>query len=224
MSRYANSVSPLSPRGVFGGYTSPSRFSSPSYATEAGEYSNLKVPGSVISYVSGVSGGSRSTVGKRAPGAPPDIEELGEYGVWKGTRFGYILAYFHAGSRSALKRRGIPAPSLEEVQAAIKRYWRNLPDSEYRALEAQLEALADEQGYVAPEEEETESAVSYSSYRSPTRSVRRVTRSPQSSYRSPRSIGTGRRTGLSPVEIEDEGINGGFTNSYSRQYGLAEEY
>ncbi|SHO33091.1 Hypothetical protein BQ3484_23 [Cedratvirus A11] len=224
MSRYANSVSPVSPRGVFGTYTSPSRFSSPSYAAEAGEYSNLKVPGSVISYVSGTSGGSRSTVGKRAPGAPPNIEELGEYGVWKGTRFGYILAYFHAGSRAALQRRGIPAPSLQEVQAAIKRYWRNLPDADYRALEAQLEALADEQGYVAPEEEET--AVSYASYTSPRRSVVRSARTNgySPSYRSPRSIGTGRRTGLSPVEIEDEGINGGFTNSYSRQYGLAEEY
>lgn len=220
MSRYANSASPLSPRGVFGAYTSPSRFSSPSYAAEAGQYSSLKVPGSVISYVSGVSGGSRSTVGKRAPGAPPDIEELGEYGVWKGTRFGYILAYFHASSRAALERRGIPAPSLQEVQAAIKRYWRNLPQSDYDALEAQLQALSDEQGYVAPEEEET--AVSYSSYRSPTR---RTTRSysQQASYRSPRSIGSGRRTGLSPVEIEDEGISRGFTGSYARQYGV-EEY
>ncbi|SPN79033.1 Hypothetical protein BRZCDTV_123 [Brazilian cedratvirus IHUMI] len=220
MSRYANSASPLSPRGVFGAYTSPSRFSSPSYAAEAGQYSSLKVPGSVISYVSGVSGGSRSTVGKRAPGAPPDIEELGEYGVWKGTRFGYILAYFHASSRAALERRGIPAPSLQEVQAAIKRYWRNLPQSDYDALEAQLQALSDEQGYVAPEEEET--AVSYSSYRSPTR---RTTRSysQQASYRSPRSIGSGRRTGLSPVEIEDQGVSRGFTGSYSRQYGV-EEY
>ncbi|QIN54157.1 hypothetical protein [Cedratvirus kamchatka] len=213
MSRYSSAVSPVSPRGVFGAYTSPSRFS-PSVTNETSGQGLYKIPGTIVSYVSGTDR-ARSTVGKRAPGAPPDVEELGAYGVWKGTRFGYILAVANANSRAALERRGLPAPSAEEVQAAVKRYWRNLPQSEYNKLESQLQALADEQGYDAPEEEV--GAVSYSSYRSPTR--RSLT-----SYRSPRSIGSGRRTGLSPVQIEDEGIGSGFTGSYARQYGGAEEY
>lgn len=217
MSRYANSASPLSPRGAFGAYTSPSRFS-PSVTGESGTEQGLyKIPGTIASYVGGADR-ARGTVGKRAPGAPPDIEELGEFGVWKGTRFGYILAVANANSRAALIRRGLVPPTPQEVQAAVKRYWRNLSQADYDALEAQLQALADEQGYVAPEEEEA-GAVSYSSYRSPSR---RTTRSysQQASYRSPRSLSGGRRTGLSPVEIEDEGISRGFTNSYSRQYGL----
>lgn len=218
MSRYANSTSPISPRGVFGAYTSPSRFSSPSLVSEIGNVGDYKIPGTIASYVGGADR-ARGTVGKRAPGAPPNVEELGEFGVWKGTRFGYILAVANANSRAALIRRGLVPPTPQEVQAAVKRYWKNLPQADYDALEAQLQALADEQEYVSPEEEEA-GAVSYSNYRSPSR---RTTRSySQQSYRSPRSIGNGRRGGLSPVEIEDEGISRGFTGSYARQYGAQE--
>lgn len=161
-----------------------------------------KIPGTIISYVGGIDR-TRDFVLKNAPGAPPPIKSLGPFGLWKGTRFGYILAAANDNSIRALKARGYVPPSPRVVEQAVKDYWRTLPDADYRKIEEQLQDLSEEQGYEPPTIREESKYVE---------------------KKSPRSV-SGRRGlhALSPREIKDLGIAAGYDDSYNQQYNVDHE-
>lgn len=199
-------ASPLSPRSDFKKkyLYSPTRFQEelPGYATESTTSTPgaaYKMPGTVISYIGGLDR-TRDSVFKNAPGAPPPVapDVLGPFGFWKGTRFGYILAAANDNSIRALKARNYVPPPPDVVEEEVKKYWENLSPQQYKNIEAQLQALSEEQGYAPPSRKQVEH---------------------YEDKKGPRSIsGTRPYRSLSPLEIKDYGIRAGYDNSYSNEY------
>lgn len=197
---YSQAASPLSPRRFFGSPSlldqlSPSSGGYAGTGTTASKADAYKFPGTILSYVGGTER-ARQNIFKSAPGAPRPIEELGPYGEWKGNRFGYILAISNANSVRAIQAAGYPLPSPEAARAAVERYYATLSQQELQNIQAQLGALAEQQGYDPSLAGNSQSG----------------------SYRSPRSVSSGGRA-LSPVEILEQGVDEGITGSYAQQYG-----
>lgn len=208
-----SSTAPLSPRSnVRQNYLySPTRFHEelPSHIAPTGYAAEsdtpttpgaaYKMPGTVISFIGGLDR-TRDFVFKNAPGAPPPVspEVLGPFGLWKGTRFGYILAAANDNSKRALNARGYVSPPPDVVEEEVKKYWNSLSPEQYKKIETQLQDLSEEQGYAPPTREQIEH---------------------YEEKKGPRDVsGTRPYRALSPAEIKKYGIRAGYDNSYNIEY------
>jgi len=199
--------SPLSPRSSFRKkyVYSPTRFEedmgSPLQGESTSPMGAYKFPGTVVSYIGGLDR-TKDSIFKNAPGAPPQVspDVLGPFGLWKGTRFGYILAAANDNSRRALKARGYNPPPPELVQQEVDKYWAELPRDQYDKLEKQLQALSEEQDYQPPSPRE---------------------RNMDISKKGPRSVsGTRGYRDMSPLTIKKDKIRSGYDKSYKQEYDI----